>query len=100
MFESYFDELMQAHYSTIYCFVHFFFIYNSLLSVLYHSFLLRLKFHSNRMVDKRVAKITIFTLEKLSKTIECICHVPLLIFLSDCEVCVVKFEIPFLQHTE
>lgn len=99
MFESYFDELMQAYYSTIYCFVHFF-IYNSLLSVLYHSFLLRLKFHSNRMVDKRVAKITIFTLEKLSKTIECICHVPLLIFLSDCEVCVVKFEIPFLQHTE
>lgn len=52
------------------------------------------------MVDKRMAKITIFTLEKLSKTIECICHVPLLIFLSDCEVCVVKFEIPFLQHTE
>ena len=81
MFESYFDEVMQAYYSTIYCFVHFF-IYNSLLSVLYHSFLLRLKFHSNRMVDKRMAKITIFTLEKLSKTIECICHVPLLIFFE------------------
>ena len=73
---------MQAYYSTIYCFVHFFFIDNSLLLVLYHSFLLRLKFHSNRMVDKRMAKITIFTLEKLSKTIECICHVPLLIFFE------------------
>ena len=60
----------------------FFFIDNSLLLVLYHSFLLRLKFHSNRMVDKRMAKITIFTLEKLSKIIECICHVPLLIFFE------------------